>query len=69
MTKQFHSVRNHTRLKETILEHTRLAKNIQDNDQILYRKNNLFGRKYTEDKPKDYLLGIDGRLQEVQSWG
>ena len=33
------------------------------------RKNNLFERKYTEDKPKDYLLGIDGRLQEVQSWG
>ena len=28
-------------------------------------KINLFERKDTEDKPKDYLLGIDGRLQEV----
>ena len=51
MTKQFHSVRNHTRLKETILEHTRLAKNIQDYDQILYRKGNLFVRKYTDNMP------------------
>ena len=46
-----------------------LPKKIQVYDQILYRKNNLFERKYTENKPKDYLLGIDGRLQEVQSWG
>ena len=30
-------------------------------------KINLFERKDTEDKPKDYLLGIDGRLQEVLS--
>ena len=29
----------------------------------------FFKRKYTEDKPKDYLLGIDCRLQEGQSWG
>ena len=28
-------------------------------------KINLFERKDTEDKPKDYLLGADGRLQEV----
>ena len=28
-------------------------------------KINLFERKDTEDKPKDFLQGIDGRLQEV----
>ena len=65
MTKQFHSVLNHTRLYETILEHTRLAKTIKDYDQILSRKISLFERKDTEDKPRDYLLGINGRLQEV----
>jgi hypothetical protein len=27
-------------------------------------KINLFERKDLEDKPKDYLLGLDGRLQE-----
>ena len=26
---------------------------------------NLFERKETEDKSKDFLLGINGRLQEV----
>ena len=28
-------------------------------------KINLFERKDIEDKPKDYFLGIDGRLQEL----
>ena len=31
-------------------------------------KINLFEKKDTEDKPKDYLLRINGRLQEVK-WG
>ena len=44
-----------------MLKHTRLARTIQDVEQILSRKINLFEIKDTEDKPKDYLLGIDGR--------
>ena len=48
-----------------MLELTRLAKTIQDYDQILTRKNKPLQEKDTEDKPKDYLLGIDSRLQEV----
>ena len=38
---------------------------MQDYDKILSRKINRFEKKDTGDKPKDYLLGIDGRLQEV----
>ena len=29
------------------------------------KKQNLFKKKYNEDKTRDYRLGIDGRLQEV----
>ena len=64
MTKQFHSIRSHTRPNKTVLEHTKLVKTIQDYDQILSRKINFFKRKDTKDEHKDYLLGIDSRLQE-----